>query len=564
MPSIRIALAQLNPIVGDLKCNTEKIVSYIDSARKNDVDMVVFPELAITGYPPEDLLLKPHFIRDNLGCLKKITSYTKDIIVIVGFVNSANGKAYNSAALLADNKIVFIHDKVHLPNYGVFDEVRYFGNGKGYTLVKSKDFSFVMTICEDIWKSTRREEKDYFSKADFLINISASPYYIDKLKERQGVLKEKAKKYKRPIIYCNLVGGQDELIFDGRSSLFDAKGKCTLEGKAFEEDMLLFDIDIDKKKKSSSSKTRAVKLIYSLRDKVKTIPKRPIKSISKIEEIYNALILGIRDYVKKNGFKKIVLGISGGIDSALVACLSAKAVGPGNVLGISMPSRFSSRQTQDDGEKICSNLGIGFKKVPIDAIFDLYNETLKGHFEGRGYDITEENMQARIRGNILMAFSNKFGYLVLNTGNKSETSVGYCTLYGDMAGGFAVIKDVPKNLVYALTDYINTLENRELIPSTIIQRAPSAELRVDQKDQDSLPSYDILDNIIEMYIRENKGFDIIAKKIGNKDIVKKVLNMIDINEYKRRQSPPGIKITSIAFGKDRRMPITNRYKEDDI
>ncbi|MFC1620833.1 NAD+ synthase [Candidatus Omnitrophota bacterium] len=536
MKKAKIAIAQINTIVGDLVGNTEKILFCLNESAKKRADIVVFPELSITGYPPEDLVLKPHFVKENIKCLNVIARAAKDIIAIVGFVDQKAKDLYNSAAVINNKKITHIYHKRHLPNYSVFDEKRYFKPGKGNALIKAKGYSFSLNICEDIWASEDAKTKNILTRADFLINISASPYHIDKIKERKTLLLAKARRFKTPVIYCNLVGGQDELVFDGRSAVFGKSNKIIAKAKAFEEDLLIVDL--------------AEKNIAS--------PNRAIRDMTRIEEVYSALVLGLRDYVRKNNFKKVAFGLSGGIDSALVAAVAVEALGKANVLALSMPSRYSSEATQLDAERIAKNLGVRFVKVGIDSIFDVYANTLQSHFSGMDPDITEENIQARIRGNILMAFSNKFGHLVLNTGNKSETSVGYCTLYGDMAGGFAVIKDVPKKLVYELAGFVN--KKKRIIPDSVFKRPPSAELRPGQKDQDSLPPYDLVDAIVDLYVEKDKSFSDIVKKLGNKDAVRKVLSMIDMNEYKRRQAPPGIKVSPRAFGKDRRMPITNKYK----
>ncbi len=538
MKNIRAAIGQINTIVGDLKANSDKILSCIKEASAKGVDLIVFPELSITGYPPEDLLLKPRFIKENLKCLKKISQEAGDAVAVIGFVDEEKGDIYNSAAVICNKKIVCVYHKMHLPNYGIFDEKRYFKPGLRNALVKTRDFSFGLNICEDIWARQSGIEEKVFSKAQFLVNISASPYHIGKFKERERIIGIKAKRFGIPIVYCNLVGGQDELVFDGRSALFGKDGLVIAEAKAFDEDLLIFDLGSARGQKKTHSKT---------------------KPISEHEEIYSALTLGLKDYVRKNNFNKVALGLSGGIDSALVACIAADALGRGNVLAISMPSRYSSAGTQKDAEIIAGNLGIKFHKISIDSIFSSYLNTLSLHFKGSKPGIAEENIQARIRGNILMAFSNKFGYLVLNTGNKSETSAGYCTLYGDMAGGFSVIKDAPKRLVYELAEYRNKREGKDIIPKSIFKRAPTAELRPNQKDQDTLPPYDFLDRVIDLYVEKNKGFEDIVKELGRRDVVKKTLNMIDRSEYKRRQAPPGIKITPMAFGKDRRMPITNKF-----
>jgi NAD+ synthase (glutamine-hydrolysing) len=538
MKNIRVAIGQINTIVGDLKANSDKILSCVKEASAKGVDLVVFPELSITGYPPEDLLLKPHFIKENIKCLKKISREVGDAVAVIGFADKEKGDIYNSAAVIENKKIICVYHKMRLPNYGIFDEKRYFKPGLKNALVKTKDFSFGLNICEDIWLRQSKAEEKVFQKAQFLVNISASPYHIGKFKERERIIGIKAKRFGIPIVYCNLVGGQDELVFDGRSALFGKDGSVVAEAKAFDEDLLIFDLDLSKAQKKIHSET---------------------KPISGYEEIYSALTLGLKDYVRKNNFNKVALGLSGGIDSALVACIAADALGRGNVLAISMPSRYSSAGTQKDAELIAGNLGIKFRKIPIDSIFGSYLDTLSMHFKGSEPNIAEENIQARIRGNILMAFSNKFGYLVINTGNKSETSAGYCTLYGDMAGGFSVIKDAPKKLVYELAEYRNKREGKEIIPKSVFKRAPTAELRPNQKDQDTLPPYDFLDRIIDLYVEKNKGFEDIVKELGRRDVVKKTLNMIDRSEYKRRQAPPGIKITPMAFGKDRRMPITNKF-----
>jgi len=540
MKNIKIAIAQINTTVGDLEGNSNKILSCVKEAGSRAVNLIVFPELSITGYPPEDLLLKPHFIKENLMCLDKISGEIGDIVAVIGFVDEKKGNIYNSAAVVQNKKVIHTYHKMHLPNYGVFDEKRYFKPGTEKALVKTNGFCFALNICEDIWAEGggRRAEEKIFKRADFLINISASPYHIDKIKERRRIIGAKAKRFKLPIVYCNLIGGQDELVFDGRSAVFGKDGSVIIEAKAFDEDLLIFDLPLGK----------AQKIKYQRG-----------KPVSKREEIYSALTLGVKDYARKNNFSKVTLGLSGGIDSALVACIAVDALGRGNVLGISMPSRYSSNETQLDAEIIAKNLGIKFLKIPIDNIFKSYLDTLSLHFKGAKPDIAEENIQARIRGNVLMAFSNKFGYLVLNTGNKSEASAGYCTLYGDMAGGFSVIKDAPKKLVYELAEYRNKREGKDIIPKSVFKRAPSAELRPNQKDQDTLPPYDFLDRVIDLYVERNQGLAEIVKQIGRGDIVKKVLRMIDSSEYKRRQAPPGVKITPMAFGKDRRMPITNKF-----
>ena len=565
MKNVRIAIGQINTVVGDLEGNKKKILSFAEEAAGKGADLIVFPELSVTGYPPEDLLLKPYFIKENIKCLKKIAEEIRGIVAVLGFADEKSGSIYNSAAVIHNKKIVYVYHKMHLPNYGVFDEKRYFKPGTDNKLIKIKDMRFCVNICEDMWV---KDERLKVKGAQFLVNISASPYHTDKIKEREKIIGDKAKKLKMPVVYCNLVGGQDELVFDGRSALFGKDGKIIAEARAFEEDLLVFDLasgKIPQKMEPPRAKARGslggILSGHCLSSRsVRDLAGREcIKPIPRDEEIYSALVLGVKDYLRKNNFTKAALGLSGGIDSALVACIAKDALGRGNVLGLSMPSRYSSRETQKDSEIIAKNLGIKFKKAPIDNIFASYLDALGPHYKGLEPNIAEENIQARIRGNMLMAFSNKFGYLVLNTGNKSETSAGYCTLYGDMAGGFGVIKDVPKRLVYHLAGYVNRREGKDIIPKSVFKRAPTAELKPDQKDQDTLPPYDFLDRVIDLYVEKNKGFREIVKKLGHKDIVKKVLNMIDYSEYKRRQAPPGVKITPMAFGKDRRMPITNKF-----
>jgi len=581
MKNVRIAIGQINTVVGDLGGNSRKISSCIKEAISKNINLIIFPELSITGYPPEDLLLKRHFIKENMKYLKKISRGINNIVAIVGFVDEKKRNIYNSAAVISNKKIIYVYHKMHLPNYGVFDEKRYFKPGFENRLIKIKDLSFVVNICEDVWaKSVEQRAERVLKKADFLVNISASPYHIDKIKERERIIGAKAKRFKIPIVYCNLIGGQDELVFDGRSALFGKDGSVIVEAKAFEEDLLIFDLYAEKgamkveparvltldslggilpRTEVPASVVLGTEVSSPLFPVAGECMEPKINLISREEEIYSALVLGTKDYVLKNNFSKVTLGLSGGIDSALVVCIAKDALGGGNVLALGMPSRYSSVKTQTDAEIIAKNLGIKFRKISIDNIFSSYLDTLNLYFKGVKPNIAEENIQARIRGNILMAFSNKFGYLVLNTGNKSETSAGYCTLYGDMAGGFSVIKDVPKKLVYELAKYVNKREGKDIIPKSVFKRAPTAELKPNQKDQDTLPPYDFLDRVIDLYIEKNKGFKDIVKEVGCKDIVKKVLNMIDSSEYKRRQAPPGVKITQVAFGKDRRMPITNKF-----
>ena len=530
----KIGLAQINPCVGNLEKNYQKILTYIAKAKKEKVDLIVFPELSLVGYPPEDLLLKPHFIDQNLKYLKKIKNACSNMTALVGFVNREKGKLYNACALLQDKKIIDIYHKIHLPNYEVFDEKRYFSSGDTLSLYSFKGYDFAISICQDVWEDTFLDSLKG-KKIDFLINISASPFHLRKVSLREGVLTAAAKKLKTDVAYCNLVGGQDELVFDGTSKIISSKGKPVSYAGRFTEDLLVFKLN----KKSKYPKLKI--------------------SIKEEEEAFAALRLGLYDYTRKNGFKKVVVGISGGIDSAVVAALAQNALGKSNVYGLIMPSKFTSKGTLADAKKICKNLGIKFSVVNIDNVLDSYTDKLKPYFPSKK-DKTEENLQARIRGNILMAFSNKFGFLVLNTGNKSELSCGYCTLYGDMVGGFGVLKDVPKLLVYKIARYINKASKKDLIPKSVLTRAPSAELAPNQRDTDSLPPYKLLDPILKLYVEKDFSLEEIVKKGFNRKLVAKIIKLVDDNEYKRRQSPIGIKITPKAFGKDRRMPITNIFR----
>lgn len=538
---MKIALAQINPIVGDLQNNALKIAQYVQKAKNLKADVVAFGELAICGYPPEDLLLKPKFVRDNLSQLKSLASSINGINVIVGFVDSLKSKIYNAAALVCAQKIAGVYHKMFLPNYGVFDEKRYFEKGVKPFVAKIAGANIGITICEDIWHKEGPIKLEHAKGAKLVFVINASPYHAGKVKEREEIIKKQARNNKVFIAYVNIVGGQDELVFDGYSMVCNPQGKVIARAEGFMEDLIVVDIPVGNKFQPDK------------------LPVREIKTYDPVEEIYQALRLGLKDYVSKNGFKKAVIGLSGGIDSALVAALAVDALGKDNVDGVFMPSRYSSVESKEDSEELSRNLGIEILNIPISEIFGVYLKVLEPGFKGAAPDITEENLQARIRGNILMALSNKFGWLVLTTGNKSEMSTGYATLYGDMAGGFAVIKDVPKTLVYKLANFRNLKSS--VIPKRIIEKEPTAELRPNQKDTDSLPPYPTLDPILKYYIEEDLEFKKIVSAGFDEKTVQKVLNLVDKSEYKRRQSPPGIKITPRAFGKDRRMPITNKFTE---
>lgn len=541
---MRIALAQINPVVGDLKGNAELILSFYEKAANAKADIAVFPELAVCGYPPEDLLHKKHFLEDNLAAVKKIAKSCTKTIMVAGFAEPDGADCHNSAAVLQNGDIKQIYRKALLPNYGVFDEERYFEPGNKPCIIKSAGLNIAVTICRDIWDHTWLKNFLDGQNFDVLFNISASPFHVGKIELRQQILSKCAQEFNAAVCYCNLVGGQDELVFDGRSIIADSRGKIAVQGAAFEQDLILAEI------------TRAEK--QDIRVEVKS--KSAAQPASRIEEIYNALVLGTRDYVTKNGFEKVLIGLSGGIDSSLVAVIAAQALGKENVIAITMPSKFNAEETKSDAAKLAENLGIEFHSIAIEQTLESFDKSLKNIDGWDNKGLAYENLQARIRGIILMSLSNQLTALVLTTGNKSETAVGYSTLYGDTAGGFAVIKDVPKTQVYKLSNYINEISGKEIIPKSVISRAPSAELRSNQKDTDSLPDYDLLDKILEGYVEQDKSPQQLVKDGLPKEQVLRVVKMVDQNEYKRRLSPPGIKITPKAFGKDRRLPIINRYK----
>ncbi len=575
MKKIRICNAQINCVVGDIYGNAQKIIDNIQIAKENDVDIISFPELAICGYPPEDLLLNPHFVSENLKALDEVVKSTSGITAVVGFVDQQDG-LFNAAAIMNNREIKGIYHKVFLPNYSVFDEGRYFTKGESECLTfEHNDVIFAVNICEDIWYASGPLMRQALGAgAELIINISASPFYTGKRRIRENMLKARATDNLVVLSYTNIVGGQDELIFDGGSMIVGCRGMVLARAKRFVEDLIYADLDIERvvRKRLYSPQRKFEKNIFNFeKDKFKRIeiPTKPRQTevtrisqtinepISAVEEIYSALCLGITDYVKKNGFEKVVVGLSGGIDSALTAALTVHALGKHSVIGVTMPSEFSSSATKDDAKKLADNLGIRLITIPINEMYEQYLTNLEEVFEGEEPDTTEENIQARIRGNLLMALSNKFGWLVLSTGNKSEVSVGYCTLYGDMVGGFSVLKDVYKTVVYNLSEFINTKEGKEVIPKSTITREPTAELRKEQKDSDFLPPYDILDQILKLYIEMDYNVEEIVGHGFDEELVKKIMRMVDVNEYKRRQAPPGIKITPKAFGKDRRMPITN-------
>ena len=566
MVTLRIAQAQINTTVGNFSGNAEKIIQAISSAREQNADIVTFPELSICGYPPEDLLLKRSFLRDNKEILHHIKEHTEDMAAIVGYADSHDGKVYNAAALLHNGELIATYHKIELPNYGVFDEKRYFEKGSDHPIFEIGQIRFTITICEDIWIDGGISEKiAAAANADIVFNISASPFHAGKTDMRLHVADRFVRNTGSCLFFNNLVGGQDELVFDGGTFVVDTEGRVVSRAARFREEMLITDIEIptgrssSKDRKPEQAETTLVSLNMRPRAQKEKVETRIAEKSTKLDEIYEALILGTRDYVRKNGFKKVLIGLSGGIDSALTAAIAVDALGEENVVGVTMPSQYTSNETFTDAERLAKNLHIELITAPIKEIYQSYLEAGKAILGTTKHGIAHENMQARIRGNILMAVSNQFGWLVLTTGNKSEIAVGYCTLYGDMAGGFAVIKDVPKTLVFELSKHLNERKGKEIIPETTIKRPPSAELRPDQKDEDSLPPYSILDPILEAYVEKDESALEIINKGFDPETVYKVLKLVDLNEYKRRQAPPGVKITPRAFGRDRRLPITNTY-----
>ena len=560
MPSIRISIAQINTSVGNIEANESKIIQYIKQASNQGSDIVIFPELAITGYPPEDLLHKPHFVEKNMISARKIAQSTENICAVYGFVESDN-KLYNSAAVSHDGELISTSRKTLLPNYGVFDEKRYFSTGENPNIYAIAGLNIGINICEDIWFDSGPTKTQSESGAELILNINASPYHQNKNLDRVKMLSEKAKTNDVYIVYANMVGGQDELVFDGGSIITNCRGRIIHELGQFQEKIATYDLNIPSKHQTNVTRHKRI-FISEQKNHVKpVIESTPdVQSMSEIEQIYNALVLGTRDYVRKCEFEKVLIALSGGIDSSLVAAIAAKALGPENVIGLSMPSVFSSDGSKSDAKKLSENLNIGLKTIEINPIFESFINSLSIEFLETEWDSTEENIQSRIRGNLSMAMSNKFNLLVLTTGNKSEMAVGYATIYGDMAGGFSVLKDVSKSTVYKLCKYINEQNRSPIIPISVINKPPSAELRPDQKDSDTLPDYSILDPILSLYIENDMCLDDIVNEGFNRSTVSEIIKLVDSNEYKRRQSPPGIKITSKNFGRDRRMPISNQFK----
>jgi len=574
MRHMRVGLAQMNATVGDFYGNTQKILEAVDKARSLGVDLLTFPELATCGYPPEDLLFKPRFIEENRRVLEEAVKHSSGITLVIGFVD-AKEDLYNAAAVIHDGKLAAVYHKICLPNYGVFDERRYFREGSESTVYVIDGVGVGVSICEDIWYSAGPATAQAYCGAEVIVNISASPYRFGKRQLRESMLNTRAADNVAIVVYTNMVGGQDELVFGGNSVVLNEKGEVIARGRQFEEDLIVADLDVeavfwsrlrDPRWRNESlleaTHLRADKIVVS--DAPHPTPKPPLPP-RQVElhdapaELYDALVLGTRDYILKNGIEKVVIGLSGGIDSSLAAAIVVDALGPSNVIGVSMPSRYSSPGSVSDAELLAQNLGMKLISIPIDKIFQTFLESLSEFFAGTEPNVAEENIQARIRGNILMALSNKFGWLVVATGNKSEMATGYCTLYGDMAGGFAVIKDVTKTWVYELAGYRNWVAGSELIPASIIEKVPSAELRPEQKDTDSLPAYDLLDAVLTAYVEEDKSVEQIIAMGIDEEVVRRAACLVDTSEYKRRQAPPGVRITPRAFGRDIRLPITNRF-----
>jgi NAD+ synthase (glutamine-hydrolysing) len=552
---VRIALGQINTTVGDLEGNVAKMSEWAASATEAGADLVCFPELAITGYPPEDLVLRPEFVRDNLEALEELGGRTSGGCgVLTGFVDRSGRGLHNAAGLLAEGRVVARYHKVKLPNYGVFDEQRYFVPGDAACPVRVASSALGISVCEDAWAPGRPWDAYAQLRTAVIPNINASPYHRHKIAERLEVCRDRARETGAWIVYVNAVGGQDELVFDGGSMVVSPKGQLVCHAVMFEEDLLVVDIPVGEAPSDYPGVT------------VEAIPKAEPPNTSRPawpegpEEVYRALELGLGDYVRKNGFREVVIGLSGGIDSALTATLAADALGAGSVRTVAMPSPYSSPESLSDAAEVAGRLGIRMDEIGIDDVLKAYLAALDEVFEGTEENVAEENLQARIRGNLLMAISNKFGSLVLATGNKSEMATGYSTLYGDMAGGFAPIKDVPKTLVYELAGWRNAQSEPPPLPQGVIEKAPSAELRPGQKDTDSLPPYDLLDPVLEAYVERDRSPEEMIVDGMDPDLVWKVVGLVDRAEYKRRQAPPGVKITPKAFGRDRRFPITNRYR----
>ena len=590
--TFRLALAQINNTVGDITGNTAKILDYLERAREAGADLVAFPELATTGYPPEDLLFKKSFLTDNVAAMEKIAAASHGIAAVVGYVNilslerqseEVGPQVTNAAALCYDGKLVDTYHKIFLPNYGVFDEQRYFQKGSECPVYRMCGVSVGVNICEDIWYPVGPTTVQCQTGAELIVNINASPFHAGKRAFREEMIAQRASEHGLTVAYVNTVGGQDELVFDGASIICDADGRLLARGPAFEESLLITDLEfpeeiVERKPRPVGARTAALDAVgepktLTVSDSVAgnkaQLAAQPLASaIEGAEEIYNALVLGTGDYLRKSGFTKALIGLSGGVDSALTAVVAVDALGKDNVVGITMPSRYSSEGSISDSKELAENLDLDLWEVPIEPAHRAFTDMLEGRFKGTVANVAEENVQARVRGNVLMTVSNKFGWIVLTTGNKSEMAMGYATLYGDMAGGFAVLKDVPKTAVYQLCRWRNGKGSafgtaNDVIPAAILDKPPSAELREDQLDADSLPAYEVLDPVVAAYVEDDLSYQEMVAQGFDPQVVRQVIAAVDRNEYKRRQAPPGVKITHRAFGKDRRLPIVNRYRQHD-
>ena len=569
---MRLALAQLNAVVGDLEGNRDRILSFLADAEAQSADLVLFPELAVTGYPPEDLLLRPGFVRAAHGIVEEIARATRETVALVGTPWFDRDLA-NACAVCARGEIRGLYRKQFLPNYGVFDEHRYFSEGRELLLLRFGDTLVGSTICEDVWQPGPPATDLALAGAQLLVNLSASPFHVGKAEEREEMLVTRARDTSSFFAFCNLVGGQDELVFDGHSVVLDDAGEVLARAPGFEEHLLLVDVDpalalgrrlrdvrrreLDRSRES----TPLVEIVdlAALPVHEGTTPRSIVAFEPELEQMRQALELGLEDYVRKNGFADVVVGVSGGIDSAVTAALCVEALGPAHVHCVSMPSRFSSAETQTDARAVAENLGCAFIEIPIESVVETLHDTLREPTGGGPEGLAAENLQARVRGILLMALSNTYGWLVVSTGNKSELAVGYSTLYGDMVGGFSLLKDVFKTDVFRLATHLNAQAGRELVPASTIARAPSAELRADQRDADSIPPYEVLDPVLEAYVELDRSREELLETF-DREVVEQVLALVDRAEYKRRQAPPGVKLRPKAFGRDRRTPITNRWR----
>ena len=571
---MRLALAQIDPVVGDLAGNRALILERLDEAKREGADLALFPELAVTGYPPEDLLLRPAFVRAARESLEEIARAAEGVTALVG-APLFDGDLYNACAVCAGGAVQAVYRKRFLPNYGVFDEDRYFAPGRGLVLLEIAGSQVGITICEDMWQPGPPATELALAGAELLVNVSASPFHVGREREREAMFRQRALDNVSFVAFCNAVGGQDELIFDGHSLVLDDEGEVLARAPGFEECLVVLDVEPSAVigRRLRDVRRRALAREQPEPPEVTTVavpgPGRAggerraapvVPFADELEQMRRALVLGLRDYVRKNGFDEIVVGVSGGIDSALTAALAADALGRERVHCVSMPSRYSSAGTRDDARRLAENLGCDFRELPIEGIVAAYDEVLAESLAGHDPGLAQENLQARIRGTLLMALSNEFGWLLVATGNKSEMSVGYATLYGDMAGGFALLKDVFKTDVFRLSRHLNERAGRELVPASTIERAPSAELRADQLDEDSLPPYDQLDRVLEAYVEEDRSLEELSRDGFDPEVVRSALALVDRAEYKRRQAPPGVRLRPKAFGRDRRTPITNRWR----